>query len=78
MIRLSERAGFDDLTHAVVLRSVHAHTHLQSIDTTTAKTTPGVVAELTGADALADRLKPLLPYVEAATQTGEPFAFVPD
>jgi carbon-monoxide dehydrogenase large subunit len=74
MIRLSDRAGFDDLPHAVVLRSLHAHAHLQSIDTATAKTTPGILAVLTGADALADRLKRLLPYVEAATQTGEPFA----
>jgi carbon-monoxide dehydrogenase large subunit len=36
-----------------------------------------VLAVLTGADARADGLKPLLPYVDANTVTGEPFAFVP-
>jgi carbon-monoxide dehydrogenase large subunit len=35
------------------------------------------LAVLTAADAIADGLKPLLPYVEANTQTGDPFAFTP-
>ena len=38
---------------------------------------PGVLAVLTAEDARADGLKPLLPYVEANTQTGERFAFAP-
>jgi carbon-monoxide dehydrogenase large subunit len=75
--RYLDDLAFDRLTHAVVLRSPHAHAHLQSIDTAAAKAMPGVLAVLTAADALADRLKRLLPYVEANTQTGEPFAFVP-
>src|SRR5438477_89584 len=38
---------------------------------------PVVLALLTAADAQADGLKPLLPYVDANTVTGEPFAFMP-
>jgi aerobic carbon-monoxide dehydrogenase large subunit len=68
---------FDRLTHAVVLRSPHAHAEIRTIDTAAAKAMPGVLAVLTAADARADGLKPLLPYVEANTQTGEPFAFAP-
>jgi carbon-monoxide dehydrogenase large subunit len=75
--RYLDDLAFERLTHAAVLRSPHAHAHLQSIDTAAAKAMPGVLAVLTAADALADRLNRLLPYVDANTQTGEPFAFVP-
>ena len=68
---------FDRLTHAVVLRSAHAHAHIRDIDAAAAKSMPGVLAVLTAADVGADALNPLLPYVEANTQTGEPFAFAP-
>ncbi len=37
-------------THAVFLRSPHAHARIQSIDTSRAKSSPGVVAVITGAD----------------------------
>src|SRR5437764_12516231 len=68
--------AFDRLTHAVVLRSTHAHAEVKGIDTAAARSMPGVLAVLTAADARTDGLKPLLPYVEANTQTGEPFAFI--
>lgn len=68
---------FDDLAHAVVLRSPHAHAHIRSIDVGAARRAPGVLAVLTAADAAADGLKPFRPYAETNTQTGEPFAFVP-
>ena len=68
---------FDNLTHAVVLRSLHAHAEIRATDTAAAKAMPGVLAVLTAADARADGLKPLLPYVDANTVTGEPFAFMP-
>src|ERR1044071_9891900 len=42
-----------------------------------AKAMPGVLAVLTAADVQADGLRPLLPYVDANTVTGEPFAFMP-
>jgi carbon-monoxide dehydrogenase large subunit len=68
---------FDGLTHAIVLRSPHAHAQICRIDTAATKAMPGVLAVLTATDARADELKPLLPYVDANTQTGEPFAFAP-
>jgi carbon-monoxide dehydrogenase large subunit len=68
---------FDGLAQAVVLRSPHAHASIRSIDVAAAAQAPGVLAVLTAADAEADGLKPLRPYVEANVQTGEPFAFAP-
>ena len=67
----------EHLAHAVVLRAPHAHALIASIDTTAAAGAPGVLAVLTAADAGADGLKPLRPYVEANLQTGERFAFAP-
>src|SRR3954447_10687437 len=75
--RYLDDLAFDRLTHAVVLCATHAHAEIHGIDTAAATTMPGVLAVLTAADARADGLKPLLPYVEANTQTGDPFAFVP-
>ena len=75
--RYLDDLAFDRLTHAVVLRATHAHAEIHGIDTAAATTMPGILAVLTAADARADGLKPLLPYVEANTQTGDPFAFVP-
>jgi carbon-monoxide dehydrogenase large subunit len=68
---------FDRLTHAVVLRSPHAHAWIRSIDVTAARRAPGVISVLTAADAAIDGLRPLRPYAEANVQTGEPFAFAP-
>ena len=75
--RYLDDLAFDRLTHAVVLRSTHAHAEIARIDTAAAKAMPGILAVLTAADAIADGLKPLLPYVEANTQTGDPFSFTP-
>src|SRR5688572_29000604 len=44
---------------AHVLRSVHAHARIRSIDTAAAKAVRGVLAVLTGADFMADGLKPI-------------------
>src|SRR5436309_15533519 len=68
---------FDCLPHAAVLRSPHAHAAIRSIDSAAAKIMPGVLAVLTAAEVAADGLLPLRPYVEANTQNGEPFAFLP-
>jgi carbon-monoxide dehydrogenase large subunit len=51
----------DDITlpgmcHGVTVLSPHAHAKIKRIDTAKAKTAPGVVAVLTGADAVADHL----------------------
>src|SRR4051794_20987116 len=68
---------FDSVAHAVVLRSPHAHAEIRAIDTAAASAMPGVLAVLTAAEVRAEGLKPLLPYVDANTVTGEPFAFAP-
>ena len=68
---------FDGLVHAVVVRSPHAHARLLGIDSRAARALPSVRAVLTAAEARADGLGPLRPYVEANVQTGEPFAFAP-
>ena len=68
---------FDRLTHAVILRSPHAHARIRSLDASAARRAAGVLAVLTAAEAKADGLKPLRPYAEANIQTGEPFAFAP-
>ncbi len=54
----------DDFTlpgqaHGVVLRSTHAHARLVSVDAEAARKMPGVLLVLTGADVLAEGLKPI-------------------
>lgn len=51
--------------YAVMVRSPHAHARILSIDTQNARATPGVIGVLTGADMLADGLKPLPHHVFA-------------
>jgi carbon-monoxide dehydrogenase large subunit len=68
---------FDGVTHAVFLRSPHAHARIIAIDTSAALRAGGLVAVLTARDAAADRLHPLRPTVEANVQTNEPFRFLP-
>ena len=75
--RYLDDLAFDRVAHAAVLRSPYAHAEIRGIDTHTAQRMPGVLAVLTAADVSADGLKPLLPYVDANTVTGEPFAFTP-
>lgn len=43
-----------DVCHAVLVRSPHAHARIRSIDTARTAAMPGVLAVLTGADAMAD------------------------
>src|SRR6266404_2152214 len=69
--------AFDGLTHAVVLRSPHAHAVIERLDTKSAQAMPGVLAVLTAEDARSDGLEPLQPSARANAQTGEPFAFAP-
>jgi carbon-monoxide dehydrogenase large subunit len=69
--------AFEEVAHAVVLRSPHAHALIEGIDAEAARAAPGVLAVLTAADARSDGLLALRPYVEANVQTGAPFAFAP-
>ena len=68
---------FDGVTHAVVVRSPHAHAVVERIDAAAARAMSGTLAVLTGEDARADGLRPMRPTVEANVQTGEEFAFAP-
>jgi len=45
--------------YAVMVRAPHAHARIRAIETTQARDTDGVLAVLTGADLLADGLKPI-------------------
>ena len=48
-----------NLAHAVLVRSPHAHARIKSIGKSAAEKAPGVIAVLTGADFIADGLKPI-------------------
>ena len=69
--------AFAGLTHAVVVRSPHAHALIERIRTETARATPGVLAVLTAEDVRAAGIARLPPSARANVQTGEPFAFAP-
>src|SRR5487761_1843171 len=69
--------AFEGLSHAVVLRSPHAHARVDRIETAAARAMPGVLAVLTAADVGADGLHPLRPTAETNVHTGERFAFAP-
>jgi len=66
--------AFENVTHAVVLRSPHAHALIR-VRTQRARAAPGVLAVLTAEDTRADGLNPLRPSAEANVQTGERFGF---
>ncbi len=46
-------------THAAIVRSPFAHALIRGIDTSAARAMPGVLAVLTGADLMADKLQPI-------------------
>jgi carbon-monoxide dehydrogenase large subunit len=55
--------------HAVLVRSPHAHAGIRSIDTSNAAALPGVLAVLTGHDALLDGLNPI-PHATGSSKAG--------
>jgi carbon-monoxide dehydrogenase large subunit len=57
--RFSDDVNLDGQAYAVMVRSPHAHARIRGIDTAAALAMPGVLAVLTGADALKDGLKPI-------------------
>ena len=75
--RYLDDLAFVHLAHAAFVRSPHAHARIVRLDTTAARSAPGVLAVLTIEDAIADGLQPMLPVAQSNTQTGEPFAFAP-
>lgn len=67
----------DRLCHAVFLRSPHAHAQIDTIDTSAAKVTLGVIAVLTNEDVTAGGVSALMPSATANPKTGTPFRFLP-
>jgi aerobic carbon-monoxide dehydrogenase large subunit len=57
--RFSDDLDLAGQVYAVMVRSPHAHARLRAIEAAAAMALPGVVAVLTGADAIADGLKPI-------------------
>jgi carbon-monoxide dehydrogenase large subunit len=57
--RYSDDVSLTGEGYAVFVRSPHAHARIRSIDTSSASVMHGVLAVLTGADVLADGLKPV-------------------
>ena len=47
------------MCHAVSARASHTHARIRSKDVSRALELPGILAGLTGADAVADRLRPM-------------------
>jgi carbon-monoxide dehydrogenase large subunit len=60
----SDDFNFTGQVYGAVVRSPHAHALIRSVETAEARTMPGVLAVLTGADALADGLK-RIPHLAA-------------
>ena len=69
--------AFEGVSHAVLLRSPHAHARIERTDVSAARASVGVPAVLTAQDVTADGLSPLALPVEANTRTGEPFSVLP-
>ena len=59
-------------THAVFVRSPHAHATINSIDTSEAAASDGVIAIFTGDDLAADGIGPLICGVTVTSDDGEP------
>src|SRR5215467_12424313 len=57
--RFSDDFSLEGQAYAVMLRSQHPHARILGIDAARAKTMPGVLGVLTGADCLADGLGPI-------------------
>ena len=64
-------------TRAVFLRSPHAHAKIKSIDTAAAKKMPGVVAVLTGADLVTDKIGGLICGWMIHSKDGSPMKMAP-
>jgi carbon-monoxide dehydrogenase large subunit len=57
--RFSDDFSIDGQTYAAMVRSPHPHARIVRIDSAAARTMPGVLAVLTGADCKADGIKPI-------------------
>ena len=67
---------FPHISHAVFIRSPHAHGRILSISTIMAKEMPGVLDIITADDVELSKLNALKPFVQENPNTGEAFSFV--
>src|SRR5215831_6587848 len=58
--------------HAVIVRSMHAHARIRSIDAQTARRAPGVVAVFTGSDLARDKLGTMKMTLKRKRPDGSP------
>jgi carbon-monoxide dehydrogenase large subunit len=70
--RYADDVRLENELHAYVLRSPHAHAAIRRIDTTAARTAPGVLAVLTGADVKADGLGDIPCMIPVTNPDGTP------
>jgi aerobic carbon-monoxide dehydrogenase large subunit len=63
----SDDFNLPDQAYAAAARTPHGHAIIRSIDVSAARAMPGVLAVLTGADALADGLKPIPHHANPGT-----------
>ena len=68
---------FEDLAHAFVLRSPHAHAQIGATNTKEAARLPGVQAIFVGIDQEAAGISPMEPNVIENFRNGEPFDYIP-
>lgn len=64
-------------TYAVILRSPHAHARIRGIDTSRARSAPGVIAVFTGADMAAEKIGGLPCGWQVKNKDGTPMAEPP-
>jgi len=70
--RFHDDVNLPGQAHAVIVRSIHAHARIRSIDTSKAMRAPGVVAVLTGADVVRDGLGTMQMTLKRKRPDGSP------
>ena len=68
---------FERETHAVFVRSPHAHARIKGVDAAEAKKMPGVVAVITAADVTAAGANPMPCMAPVPNRDGTPIVFTP-
>lgn len=75
--RFTDDIAVTNQAHAAFLRSPHAHARIVAMDTAAARAAPGVIAVLTGADAVADGLGSLPFFPLHKRPDGSPITAAP-
>src|SRR5438128_2751812 len=70
--RFHDDVNLPGQAHAVIVRSMHAHARIRSIDTSAAQRAPGVLAVFTGADVARDGLGTMKMTLKRKRPDGSP------